>query len=1087
MSTPSGPVSHSGDPRSVHSSLPAAYAEDPTAQAFATAIDAMLIPVDRTLGRLPDNFDAFAAATDLLPYLVRVSQARVEPSWPERAVRAAIDLAPWLAVHRGTPAALLREALVVYGWTLTVADPGGVRLPDDALTWPADGTLYVDLEPVRSGWDPVSYNQGSLERLIDAHVPASSPRILAPPPGKCALYEGPYSTGRALLVSRDISDLATAGFDNLASSAWNRTKGILALYEDPDFGEDGSRQIVPAQQAVNLMESMNKRTSSVKFLTAVPAGSWGLLDADGNLLGVFDGDASGLEASAGTAAAALVNNTIHTIEAFGTQPQPAGQVIYPDVTAALHPGVALALSRVTVHTRVPEGTFCLYELVQQGGRQWILWTPPGESADLAAIGADNVVSSVYNRTAATLELRANSDGTGASQFFYPSAFADVAEAGLLSAASRVTVHNGPPPGHYCLYAGTGQTGKQWVFREAGATITVNLTDPRIAAGDAVSSVENLTSRTLELFRDDNGSGTSQLCYPGLAVDVTTSGLARLAKSVTTYNGAPAGYYCLYANTNKAGNQWVFRDTAITVELTSTTIGAGNAASLVENNMTRTLALFKNVGGTGDSQFFYPGSTAAVTVSGLDNNAKSATVYDGAPNEHYCLYGGSPLRQWVYRAAPGADNNLAASGAASTVTQVQNNTMYTIELFAETNGTGAYQLFYPQTNVAVRGDFRDRARLARCYDGPPSNYFCLYEGTNQTGTQWVFRDAPGTWWDANAPGQNWNDKVSSVYNRTTHTLQLFEAAGQGMRGELFYPGQRARANVTTINNLASSVACYNGCPNGYYCLFEGANQSGNQYVLKPTIGNINIDSIGANDKISSVRNLTNYTIQLWADPGPSGTWQLCYPSQNADVKSELNNRTTIVTVHNGPPPGWSGYYCLYEGNPGDTSYRQWLFHESSTEVNLTSSGIGAVGISSVINNTWFTLQLWSETSQSGYSQMFYPGLTTFAESSFNDKAKFAKLHRVIPGNTSSLQGGYFCLFEHGNYGGLQWVFGPWADYRLTNISAADRVSSVANNSPTKVTLYSNDNWSGSTWQTASGVWHSSIGSMNDRAKSVRSWH
>ncbi len=404
MSVPNGPVSPSRDPAAVHSSLPAIYAEDPTAQAFATAIDAMLTPVDQTLVRLPDNFDAFAAPAELLPYLVRVSQARVEPSWPERAVRAAIDLAAWLAVHRGTPAALIREALLVYGWILVVTDPGGVRLPDSALSWPADGTLYVELEPAHSGREPVAYNQGSLERLISAHVPASAPRILAPPQGKCALYEGPYSTGRALLLSKDVSDLATVGFDNRTSSVWNRTRGILALYEDPDFGASGGRQIVPAQQAVNVIESMDKRTSSVKFLTSVPAGSWGLLDADGNLLGVFDGDASGLETGVGATATSLVNNTIHTIEAFGAQPQSASQVVYPGVTAVLGAAVQ-PLSRVAVHTQVPDGTFCLYELAQQGGRQWILWTPQGQSVSLASIGADDLVSSVYNRTAATLEAR----------------------------------------------------------------------------------------------------------------------------------------------------------------------------------------------------------------------------------------------------------------------------------------------------------------------------------------------------------------------------------------------------------------------------------------------------------------------------------------------------------------------------------------------------------------------------------------------------------------------------------------------------------------------------------------------------------
>ena len=1077
MNAPSGPADHSRDHGSVHSSLPAVYAQDPTAQAFATAIDAMLIPVDRTLERLPDNFGAFEAPVELLPYLVRVSQARVEPSWPERAVRAAIDLAAWLAVHRGTPAALLREASVVYGWTLTVADPGGVHLPSDALTWPADGTLYVDLEPEQSGWDPVSYNQGSLERLINAHVPASSPRILAPPPGKCALYEGPYSTGRALLVSKDVSDLATSGFDNTASSVWNRSKGILALYEETDFGESGSRQIVPAQQAVNLIESMNKRTSSVKFLTTVPTGSWGLLDADGNLLGVYDGDMSDLETGVGAVAAALVNNTIHTIVASGTQPD-ASQVIYPGITAALDPGLAGELSRVLVYSQVPDDTFCLYEFAKQGGKQWILWTRPGESVGLAAIGADNVVSSVYNRTTVTLELWANSDGTGASQFFYPGAFANIAAPGLTGQASLVTVLDGAPVGYYCLYGGQAKTGKQWVFKELDG-VTINLTDPDVVAGDAVSSVENLTSGTLELFRNDNGSGASQLFYPGLVLNVTTADLVGLARSVAAYSGPPVNYYCLYENADKTGNRWVFPGTVATVQLTSATIGAGNVASLVENNLTRTLALFKNDNGTGDSQFFYPGLTSAVTVSGLDKKAQSATVYDGPPNDHYCLYGGSPLKQWLFKAATNTDNALTTSGADSTVTQVQNKTTYTIELFAETNGTGAYQLFYPQTNrtVSVRSDFQNRAKLARCYNGPPADYFCLYDGTNQTGSQWVFRAAPGTWWDATLADQNWNDKISSVWNRTRHTLQLFEATGQGMRGELFYPGQNAKANVNTINNLASSVACYDGCPNGYYCLYEGTNQAGNQYVLRPTIGNADLRNIGANDMISSVRNLTNRTIQLWADPGPSGVWQLCYPSQNANVQSNLNDKTTIVTVHDGAP---ADYYCLYEGGPGD-SYRQWLFHESASGVNLTSPGIGAVGISNVRNNTRYTLELWSEANATGQSQLFYPGLTTAAESSFNDKAKYASLHTYWHDR-------YFYLCEFPSYGGLQWAFKEGTKARLTDINAANRVSSIGNATWKPLTLYSNDNWTGTTYWLPRGgggalVAPSLPGNIDNLSKSV----
>jgi len=1079
MSVPSEPDGHARDPRSVRGGLPAVYATDPTAQAFATAIDAMLAPVDQTLERLPDNFDAFAAPAELLPYLVRVSQARVEPSWPERAVRAAIDLAPWLAVHRGTPAALIREASVVYGWTLSVADPGGVCLPADALTWPTDGTLHVDLDPLPSGWEPVNYNQGSLERLINAHVPASAPRILAPPPGRCALYEGTYSTGRALLVSHDIADLATSGFDNTASSVWNRSNGILALYEEPDFGEGGSRQFVPALQAVNVIESMNKRASSVKFLTGVPADAWGLLDADGNLLGVYDGDVRHLESGVGAAATSLVNNTIHTLRATGTRPE-VSQVIYPGVTEALDPGVALELSQVTVYIEVPAGAFCLYQFAQRGGKQWMLWTRPGDSVSLAMIGADNVVSSVCNRTEVTLELWENSDGTGASEFFYPGTFADVGT-GLAGRVSLVTVLNGAPAGHYCLYGGPAKTGKQWVFRDLDG-VTIELTDPRVAAGDAVLSVENLTFGTLELFENNNGSGHSQLFYPGLAVEVDVPTVAGVAKSVTAYDQAPDGYYCLYANTDKTGNRWVFRGTEMTMDLTRTDIDAGDAVSLVENKTNRTLALFKDSNGTGDRQYFYPGITAAVTVPGLDKKAKSSTVYYRAPDGHYCLYG-SPLKQWIFPAAPGTDTDLAPSGAAGNVAAIDNNTAYTIELFVESNGAGAHELFYPQTNVGVGSGLLRRATNVRCYDGPPAGYFCLYDDMDRAGSQWVFPAAPGAWWNVTSR-QNWKDKVSSVWNRTQNTIQLFEYVGLEGRGELFYPDRSA--NVTTIDNMANSVTCYDGCPPGYYCLYEGAVLSGNQYVLPPDIGTIDLGSVGASSKVSSVRNLTNYTIQLWTGPGPSGEWQLCYPSQEADVRPDLDNEATSVTVHDGPPPDWSGYYCLYEYYP--RSGRQWLFHESSREVDLAGPGIGVVNVGCVRNNTTFTLQLFAEAGGHGDMQLFYPGLLTPAVGVI-EPAKHARLHRVEYPDTGSLPFGYFCLFEQEDWEGVQWLFEAGAKVTLTDIDAADKVSSAANGTSTAVTLYSNDDWTGFSYRLPAGQWHPNLTGtttgdpLNNAARSV----
>ena len=546
--------------------LPAAYAEDPTIQAFATAVDGMLAPVDATLNAMADNFRPFQAPAALLPYLVRLSRARVEPSWPERAVRAAIDLADWLSAHRGTMAGLLREAQIVYGWNLVVTDPGGVRLPADTTPWSADARLCVELDPAVSGPDPVAYDQGTLERLVDAHIPVSSVRVLAPPPGRCALYEGPYSSGRVLVLSRDETDLAAVGFDNRTASVWNRALGIVALYDEVAFGAVGSHQYVPAQQAVNTTDTMTKRTSSVRFLTAVPDGSWGLFDdADGkgNLLGVYDASIPAVAQAVAAGAKSLVNKTKYTVEAFAAPPG-ARQIVYPGVTATLGDGLSQALGSVTVYTDVPTGAFCLYEHPRQGGRQWMLWTAPGNLANLTPLAAGNQVSSVYNKTDYTLELFAAADGTGISQLFYPGAFADVTAAGLDHHGNSIAVRNGAPAGYFCLYGGKGKTGKQWVFSDA-SNRTVVLTDPTILAAAAVSSVQNNTPHTVELLRESNGTGVSQLFYPGLTADVSVAGLDRQAKAVIPYDGARPGYYCLYDGADKTGKQWVFRDTATRVD------------------------------------------------------------------------------------------------------------------------------------------------------------------------------------------------------------------------------------------------------------------------------------------------------------------------------------------------------------------------------------------------------------------------------------------------------------------------------------------------------------------------------------------
>jgi len=419
-----------------------------------------------------------------------------------------------------------------------------------------------------------------------------------------------------------------------------------------------------------------------------------------------------------------------------------------------------------------------------------------------------------------------------------------------------------------------------------------------------------------------------------------------------------------------------------------------------------------------------------------------------------------------------------------VSEVRNLTGYTLELFQNADKSGLSQLFYPGRAAGVQEAFDDRAAYAKLHDGPPDGYFCLY-GTGPD-TQWVFRGAGG---EQSLVDIGADRRVSRVVNKTRQTLELFEQADGSGRYQLFYPGKDTQATAD-VRNATRLVRCYNSCPDGYYCLYDGTNQSGNQYVFRADIGDLDLRraDVDANDKTSSVRNLTRFTLQLFADPGPSGTQQYCYPSQDTNVRGDLDRRTTIVKVHNGPPLGG---YCLYEHY--DTSGRQWVFPGTpGSEQNLTAAGVGATGISSVCNLTMYTLELFENTDKSGAYQMFYPGLTTSAEPWFNDRARYARLH---DGSRNALPRGYFCLFLHSQFQGVQWVFrGERTRVKLADIGAARAVSSVGNSTSGVVRLYRNESWSGDNWWTNAGDWHAETvanrgwlweKNFNDAAMSV-SW-
>ncbi|MEV5238414.1 phage tail protein [Streptomyces cinnamoneus] len=152
--------------------LPAVYAGDRVAHAFATGMGAALAPSQDRLDRLAEVLDPWTAPASFLDWLAHITGARVEPDWTELQRRTAVALAPWLAAHRGTLHALLREAREIYGWDFDdVQDLGGVFRGDQRP--PAGRMLTVTLA-LGPGEDRLTAER-RLTRLVAAHCPAHLP------------------------------------------------------------------------------------------------------------------------------------------------------------------------------------------------------------------------------------------------------------------------------------------------------------------------------------------------------------------------------------------------------------------------------------------------------------------------------------------------------------------------------------------------------------------------------------------------------------------------------------------------------------------------------------------------------------------------------------------------------------------------------------------------------------------------------------------------------------------------------------------------------------------------------------------------
>lgn len=157
--------------------LPAVYRHDTVALAFAAAIGEAMAPAEERIDGLDAVLDPWRAPPAFLDWLIRITGARVEPGWPEGLRRKAVDLAPRLAAHRGTPYGLLLEAREIHGWaapgfTLVVDDPGRVTTYDGPA--PPSGRMLTVTLTAPAGEDQRAL-ESRLTPLVRAHCPAHLP------------------------------------------------------------------------------------------------------------------------------------------------------------------------------------------------------------------------------------------------------------------------------------------------------------------------------------------------------------------------------------------------------------------------------------------------------------------------------------------------------------------------------------------------------------------------------------------------------------------------------------------------------------------------------------------------------------------------------------------------------------------------------------------------------------------------------------------------------------------------------------------------------------------------------------------------
>lgn len=166
-----GTIADLSSPHPMGPAMPALYQDDPFAQSFLGALDAVLAPIMGTLDNIDAYLDPYLTPDDFLVWLARWVGMTIDDSWTSERRREAVARAVELYRLRGTATGLSEQIEIHTGGTVEIIENGGTAWsvdPGGELPGSPKAQVVVRIHVD----DPKSVDGSRIEALVAAAKPA---------------------------------------------------------------------------------------------------------------------------------------------------------------------------------------------------------------------------------------------------------------------------------------------------------------------------------------------------------------------------------------------------------------------------------------------------------------------------------------------------------------------------------------------------------------------------------------------------------------------------------------------------------------------------------------------------------------------------------------------------------------------------------------------------------------------------------------------------------------------------------------------------------------------------------------------------